>query len=389
MSNAKEKRTHVEMPCRIIYEAGKRSHNNTSVALPLAKIPLSCNAVEPESITLSMLGEEVNPTFITHDGVPMFSEEASLILYCKEHIAKHGRLVGTEAQEVKVKATYTEAELPNYNMEEIDTASGITKATRNLDAFYDLCKKRSLYSKTIRKPLHTFIVFGLIMLDEHGYVRRLDRLRDHIYNLNIDPSDLPLVCPKAEFDKWVTSYECSTPFRVPRPGEKCPICGKEFTIKDLYQPLTLLHRGLLNEVVHDKCKFEFEYYLEINTLLFDIVDQVYTNLSKFEILNNPNLLDKEHLHIPWILVHTPCGDIKLGRKYKKITIEWQANFKPFDIAGLNYMSKCVKWTDDRACFSEVEKGTTSTTGIRGIAVESVADAVEALRKAHNLAFFSK
>lgn len=388
MSNAKEKRTHVEMPSRIIFEPSEK-RPGASTVLPLAKIPLSCNAVDPESIKLSFFGEELIPTIVTHDGVPQFSEEASLVLYCKEHIAKHGRLVGTEAKEVTVSATYTETEQPICDSEKIDTISSIQQAVTSLEAFYELCRLRKLYAKTSRKSLHTFVVFGRIQLDEHGNVRRLDHLRDHVYNLNIDPSELPLVCPRADFEKYVTSYDCSTPFRVPMPGEKCPVCGKEITIDDLYTPLTLLNKGLRTEVVHDKCKHEFEYYLEIKTLLFDIVDQIYPNLCKFEILDNPNLLDKEHLHIPWILVHTQCGDIKLGRKYKKITIEWQANFKPFDIAGLNYLSHCVKWTEDRACFSEIEEGTTSKTGIRGIAVDKVSTAVEALSKAHHLAFFSK
>lgn len=389
MSNAKEKRTRVEMPCRIIYEAGKRSYNNTPVALPLAKIPLSCNAVEPESIKLSMFGEDVIPTLITYDGVPKFSEEASLILFCKEYIAKEGRLVGTEAQDVKVQATYTEAEQPTYDVEEIDTISEIEQAITSLELFYDLCLERQFYAKTIRKSLHSFIIFGRILLDEHGLVRRIDRMRDHIYNLEIAPDDLPLVCTKEHFSKYVTSYECSTPFRVPCPGEKCPVCGREFTIKDLYEPLTLISHGLWDEVVHDKCKQEFEYYLEIKTLVFDIVDSVYTNRCKFEILPNPNLLDKANLHIPWVLVHTPCGDIKLGRKYGKFTIEWQSNYKPFDISGFNYMEKSIKWTEDRTCFTTAEKGTTSTTGVRGIVVENVADAIEVLRKAHSLAFFPK
>lgn len=394
MSNAKEKRTsadvghHVDEPCRIIYDVGSRKPHISS-PLPLAKIPLNYKPVVPSSIKLTMFGEEIVPTHITPDGIPKFSEEASLILYCKEHFAKHGRITGTTPVEVTVNATYVEAEELICDEEKIDTLAGIQEAITSLDTFYELCQKRSIYAKNSRKTLNTFIVFGRVLLDERGYIRRLDRIRDHIYNLNISPEDLPVVCTKAEFDKYATTYECTTPFRVPAPGEKCPICGREFTIADLYKALTVMNTGLFQEVVHDSCKHEYEYYLELKTLLFDIVDQAYPNLCKFEILDNPNLLDKAHLHLPWVLVHTQSGDIKLGRKYDKITIEWQPNFKAFDIAGLNHMTSCVKWTSDASCFTEIGAGLTCQTGVRGIAVSKVSEAVEALTKAHKLAFFSR
>ena len=389
MSKDKDNRTtHVEKARHIIYGLGEKRPSLSS-PLPLAKIPLSNKPVAPDSIKLHMLGEEIIPTFITHDGVPKFSEKASLILYCKEHIARHGRLVGTEKQEVNVIATYTECEPPLYGKEEIDTAAGIQNALTSLEDFYSLCQKRAFYSKSSPGHLHCFIVYGRIMLDEHGYIRRLDRIRDHIYNLNIEPEELPIVCTREEFDKYATTYDCSNAFRIPAPGEKCPICGREFTIEDLKEALTTMNTGMFQEVVHDKCKHQYEYHLEIKTLVFDIADHVYPGLCKFEILSNPNLLDKVHSHIPWILIHTQDGDIKLGHKYQRINIEWQPNFRPFDISGLNNMQNCVKWADGCACSAVIMKGTTSTTGVRGISVDKVSDAVEALKQAHNLAFFSK
>jgi len=73
---------------------------------------------------------------------------------------------------------------------------------------------------------------------------------------------------------------------------------------------------------------------------------------------------KKYDFIPWFLFHTIDGDIIMGWRQRVISIEWQANYKPFDFDEMFKNEKVTKWNKD---------------GIRGIHACSKDDAFNYLK----------
>ncbi|MBQ6860696.1 MAG: hypothetical protein IJO08_03520 [Clostridia bacterium] len=338
-------------------------------------ISLNKKPADPESVTVKMYGEEIFPNDFDITGMPIFSTEASLVLATKRRIISGNRMPHKMPESMKVEVSYREASY-DFSLDEIDTLEGVKASLSDLNAFGELCRKRYLASIQLRKPLHCFVLFGRIMLDEHGYTRRINSLSDHKYSLTVLPEEVPEICTREEFDKIVTFFNSESTPAIPKSGDKCPCCGKLFTIESLKEDL-----GYLNgKIAHKECMHNYQYHKEIDSLIFGVIDSVYQGNVPFEILPNPAIYNKDAQHIPWFLVHTSSGDIVIGRKCGKISIEWQENFRPFDLAIFNNDSRVVKWFGGSPCFKQIARGEAPLDGKRGIIALTEKDAIAYLMK---------
>ena len=342
-------------------------------------ISLNKKPADPDSITIKMFGEEIFPNDFDITGMPIFSEEASLVLATKKRIISGNRTSHNMPEKLNVEVSYREADY-NFSLDEIDTVDGIKASLADLTTFTELCRKRYLATIQLRKPLNCFVLFGRIMLDEHGYIRRIRNLSDHKYSLTVLPEELPEVCTREEFDKIVTFFDSATNHAIPQNGEKCPCCGKVFTINSLKEDLDYVN----HKIAHKECIQNYHYYAEIDSLIFNIIDSVYPDKVAFDVLPNPAIYNKELQHIPWFLVHTRFGDIKIGRKCGKISIEWQENFRPFDICIFNNDQRVVKWFDHSPCFKQIAHGEAPLDSKRGILALTEKDAIDYLLRVHTI-----
>lgn len=356
----------------------KKFTDNSTVTIPLCR-----QHVRPESVKLSISGkEELIPQYFSDSGTPSFSPEASLILYCKDRLASEKRLVGQPVEDFFISASYEETSY-DFTLDEIDSLNGIINSLSSLQSFNELCGKRKAYTSKFEKKLNAFVVFGRILLDENGYVRRMNRLKNHHYDVTVEPDELPVVCTREQFENMVTFFECNSDTNIPKSGDFCPCCGKVFEIDDLKEHLST-HNG---KIIHDKCLKNYEFHAEIKKLIFDIIDVVFEPYCKFEILPNPSAFNPSTSHLPWFMVHTRFGDIKIGSRYSKIHIEWQENYKPFDIAIFNKFIGATKWYTGSSTFKEIPEGTAPTNVRRVVCAQNKEDAIAILQLATKSANF--
>lgn len=347
-------------------------------------VPLSSQHVNPSSVKLFISGkEEIVPQYFSNKGTPVFSPEASLILYCKERLATEKRVIGAPEENFFITANYQTMSY-DFSLEEIDSITGVIAALSDLKSFNELCGKRKAYASKFNKPLHCFVVFGRLMLDEQGGVRRMTRLKNVSYDIVISPDELPIVCSREQFEDFVTFFETDNSSNIPQAGETCPCCGKQFVIDDLRTSL-VSHHG---KPVHEECLKTYEYYREVKNLIFDIVDTVFAPAVSFEILPNPAVFNKSVAHLPWFMVHTRSGDFKIGSKYDKICIEWQENFKPFDIAILNKFTTATKWYSNSATFKEINPGVAPVNAKRVVCASTKEEAIAILQTVNSVSNFS-
>ena len=358
----------------------KNFDGNSTVSVPLCR-----QHVIPGSVKLSISGkEEIVPQYFSTAGTPVFSPEASLILYCKERLATEKRVIGNFKEDFFISADYA-TESFDFSLEEIDSLNGVISALSDLKSFNNLCGKRKAYASQFNTPLHCFVIFGRIMLDEQGYVRRMTRLKNHVYDVVVAPDELPIVCSREQFEKTVTFFESDSTTNIPNDGDVCPCCGKKFNIDDLKHHIASRH----GKPIHEECLKNYEYYCEVKKLIFDIVDKVFEPTTSFEVLPNPSVFNKSVAHLPWFMVHTRIGDFKIGSKYDKVYIEWQENFKPFDIAILNKFTTATKWYTGSTTFKEIPCGIAPKDAKRVACASTTEEAIAILQtvtKNHNFSY---
>lgn len=299
-----------------------------------AQIPISHIPVDQESLKLTCLDTPLIPNSFDAMGIPCFSKEAALILHCKEKLTREGRMPMVYDDDFYVKASFKSRNDEDISLDEINTVEGISKSLTSLESFNELCIKRKVYANTHSfRDLNGFIIYGRIYLDEVGCVQRISTMRNHFYGYRVSPSELPIVISQEEFYKIVTAIDLSLEPCIPKANDKCPCCGKPFTISSLQEELVLLD----GNIAHEQCLKTYEYYAEIEKIIFDIIDVAFASYRcnkaiQFDIIPHPSARFTPSLaHMPWFLVHLSYGDIKIGSLQNKITIEWQENYPAFKI----------------------------------------------------------
>ena len=322
---------------------------------------------DPKTMKITCQGETLIPESFNIYGEPIFSEETALLYTWR------GRELSRNAENLSsylpVEVSYEKREF-TVPWTEFDTIEGIESSLKNLGTFHKMLDYRRLWHKARNKYLNEFIVLGRYYLDIFGQVLT-------ITETEIPAKDVPKVCSVFYYKSLLSKNGFTSSYRalVPKKGDVCPCCGKKFTMTDLRKNVSF---DLVNgKIAHETCKKTYYHHLEIDKLTRCLVDLVYDEKPKFDLLPNgywPGLV-----YIPWFLFHTSNGDILIGWRKRVISIEWQENFKPFDMAIFS-SEDVTKWCGDIGIqFKHFDSGILPTNVKRGIHAWGVDKAIEYLR----------
>lgn len=317
----------------------------------------------PETVEVTVLGERLIPESFNIYGWPRFTEETTLLFEWREN--ERRRWPGKENFILKARVSYEERVF-NVPRRQFDTVEGIEKCLGDLESFNQMLCNRRLF-RTTGKELKEFVVFGKYWLDRFGQVWVGNTPEEFI-------KTVPEVITRRKFSLMTENITFSFGSYIPEAGSICPCCGKEFTIEDV----TYGKFGVIEgKICHDECRRKYERYREIDRLSRLIVDVVYDK-PLYDLLPNGYCHMECCTHIPWLKFHTPDGDIIIGWRKRVVSIEWQENFKPFDMAVFN-SENVTKWVGDDNIYKAIPEGTIQTNVKRGIHAWGMDKACEYLK----------
>lgn len=322
----------------------------------------------PSTVKVSYMGAPINPESFTLAGSPIFSEEMTDLYLWKDYQRLHHEPDSNyDATIFDVTYEKMEFNIPKYMF---DSTDGIRKSLKSLAAFHEMLNLRKLWTLNNKgKKLNEFVVYGKYVLDSLGQIL-LIKYFDYEYTM-------PDVCTLEYFRENVKTFGTTHHPPIPKSNSACPCCGKKFSLSDLKKTAF----GLVNgKIAHESCRKTYYHAKEINEMTSNIMDLVYKDCPDFDLLPNGYCNQDCCSHIPWFKFHTPDGDIVIGWRKRVISIEWQENFKPFDMAIFN--GECVtKWADKFYDLPKnVKPGNLPTAGKRGIHAWGREKAIEYLQK---------
>ena len=323
----------------------------------------------PKTMEITCQGEPLIPERFNIYGEPIFSEETAMLYTWKgRELSRNDK---NSSSFLPVEVHYEKQEFTT-SWTEFDTVQGIENSLRSLTAFHEMLNNRRLWHKAKNKYLKEFVVLGRYYLDIFGQVLTITKA-------DITSKVVPKVCSLDDFKRLLSEdgyFSSSFSSLIPRKGDVCPCCGKKFTMTDLRKGTSF---DLVNgKIAHETCKKNYYHHREIDKISRCLVDLVYDEKPKFDLLPNGYWPDCDY--IPWFLFHTSDGDILIGWRKRVISIEWQENFKPFDMAIFN-SENVTKWCGDAGIsYKRIRAGTLPTCAKRGIHAWGTEKAIEYLRK---------
>jgi hypothetical protein len=258
-------------------------------------------------------GKEIVPESFNEYGEPIFSEEFAEFMKLKKEEVKKGFY---DKFSILFNVVYKERKI-TIPLEDYDSIEGIEKYITCLDDFQKLIKIRKMHLKAYPdSELNQFIIFGKYFFDKFGNTTRITY---------INPiENIPDVCKKDDFLKMVSLFTekwINTDF-VPKDNTICPICSQEFTIEDLKNS----EFDLINSrICHETCKNSYIEKKNIWHIVKDIMEYVYPNCTYETWEYSPVFTN------PALLFKTEDGDIRIRRLGSEYYIEWQSNFKEFNL----------------------------------------------------------
>lgn len=314
----------------------------------------------PETVRVTLLGEELIPESFDCYGHPNFSEEQQMLYLYKseEYKRKHG-----ENAVLKAEIIYTERHF-DVPRDSFDSVEGISKSLTNLSDLNEMLNNRKRFRKAhLDKYLNTYMIFGCFSLDRFGQI------------MSVRKSDKNKMVSIGNVETYENFLENNEDFRltdggyvIPSANSVCPCCGKQFTIRDLRENPCVLEEG---KCYHESCWKEYSGLTGIDKLTRRLMSVVY-KFKDYTYELKPNTWpDCEH--IPSVLFHTIDGDIIMswGWRERVISIEWQENYKPFDMEKLFGDERVDKWDKD------------GKRGIYAWSSEKAFDYLQAVRKEVN------
>lgn len=296
----------------------------------------------PETVKVTLLGEPIIPVSFDYYGHPNFTQEQSDFFLFKQESLK--KLNGGNSISLELEVIYEERifDVPRRTF---DTINGIEKALSSLSSLNELLQNRELFCKThYGVPLNEFVLFGYILLEKFGRVMSLKKSARGKFISSSSIEDFALFKKNNKGGDFVFSTSTSRCYDIPTAGSFCPCCGKIFTIDDMwYNPCVCID----DKFYHDSCWSNYRRLKEVYKLTNLMMDLIYKESDyHFELLPNGYCQEDCCSHIPWILFHTIDGDIIIGWRKHVISIEWQKNYKPFDINKLFEKEDVTKWNEN-------------------------------------------
>lgn len=181
------------------------------------------------------------------------------------------------------------------------------------------------------------MLFGCFWLDQFGQIMSVEKMAKGKLRTNGDVED---------FEAFRTHNSegftfTSDGYAIPTAGSVCPCCGKTLTIDDVKNNPCVYVDG---KFYHDSCWRNYRKLTEVDKFTRRMVGVLYKDSDyQFELLPNGYCNQDCYSHIPWFLFHTIDGDIIMGWRKRVISIEWQENYKPFDMNELFGTEDVTKW----------------------------------------------
>lgn len=312
----------------------------------------------PETVKVFVCGKPLIPKSFDCYGQPLFTAEQALAFtYQKQDLDLRS---GKDYSNLKAEVLYEERPF-TVDPKTFDTAAGIRKALSNLKDLNQMLDNRRVFYKCNGSPenkLHEFFIFGYMHLDQFGQVWSL--CSKDIGKLKARSDVMAMESMWKRNRNKMVSF--GSAYVIPREGTICPCCGKEFTIEDIKTNPMVKRDG---KVYHESCWQSYRGLKEIDFFARQLMGTLYNDTDyMYELLPN-YYWGKEYDFIPWFLFHTIDGDIIMGWRKRVISIEWQANYKPFNFYELFKGEDVTKWNKN---------------GFRGIHAWSKDDAYKYLKK---------
>ena len=304
---------------------------------PKGRIQLD-KLADPNTVVVSLQGEIIEPESFDCFGHPVFSEEQEQMYRHKN--AEYKRQ-GSSSEPLLVEVSYEE-DLFEIPQDEFDSVEGLSRHLRELWDLNDVLNYRKRFRlANPNKKLNEFMLFGKYRLDSYGQIQTLSTKYWDKVKVNAD------VEPYQEFRNNNFEYTLSTnDFIIPEPEAYCPCCAKDFTLEDIKrEPVILIHSR--SRAYHNECWKKYKRDMIIEDFTTDLMSYNYSNKDYcYETIPNGYCNQECCEHIPWFLFHTIDGDIIMGWRKRVISIEWQENYKDFDMRELFKDEEVTKWNHD-------------------------------------------
>jgi len=294
----------------------------------------------PLTVRVSLNGKEIIPASFDCFGYPIFSHEQAKIYEIKNFEYKKN---SKKKEDLKFKVSYR-VDSSWTSRYFFDTQDGIGKSLVGLREFNRVLDDRKRYlKKHPHERLNQFVVFGKFLLDERAQVLGIDRNQK---------GKVVTKSPVESLEEFKKNNPLGYTFvrgelSIPKHHSICPCCGKHITIYDVKDHYCV---SVNDKFYHESCYHELQKYNEIIEIIINIVGCAYgQDEYQYELLPNGYCNSLCCAHIPWFLVHTKYGDIVIGKRKRVISIEWQENFKPFDMNELFANEDVTKWSENGKC----------------------------------------
>lgn len=305
---------------------------------PIGHITLDKLAI-PETVKVTLLGEPIIPESFNCYGHPNFTEEQEMLYMFKEEELK--RKNGGEYTPLKAEIVYEEKffDVPRSTF---DTVRGIEKSLLSLSDLNEMLQNRRIFLKAHESErLNEYMLCGCFWLDQFGQIMSVEKTAKGKLKTKGDVEEYETFCRHNSKGFNLTSNG----YAIPTAGSACPCCGKTFTIEDVKDNPCVYVDG---KFYHDSCWRNYRKLTEVDKFTRRMMSVLYKDADyQFELLPNGYCNQDCCSHIPWFLFHTIDGDIIMGRRKRVISIEWQENYKPFDINELFGTEEVTKWGNGR------------------------------------------
>lgn len=311
----------------------------------------------PETVKVTVNGEEVVPTGFDIYGQPLFTKEQCELIEFKEEALR--REMNDPNYELKAEVQYEEKmfDVPRTNF---DSVNGIQESLQSLSTLSKMLKNRKIYHKAYPKDmLNEFVLFGYIKLEcADGVSFTTDRTQF--------TADVEIF----QYFKNRNEQTCmfgQSAYTIPAPHSVCPCCGQTITIHDVKNNPCVKAHG---KVYHERCWQQFRKLSEID-FFTSVISGTYSFTEfKFDFREKEG---KEPYYSEAVF-HTVDGDVKISRYGEFTEIKWLDNYKPFDLnrvlRELNkgnatdgerkvfFIEDC--WNNAHACIYKARKATKRT-----------------------------
>lgn len=291
---------------------------------------------DPSTVKVMLLGEELIPSSFSIYGEPNFTEQQEMLFMYKEEEIRRS----TKDFKFRLEAEVTyEERIFDVPRAQFDTVQGIRRSLSNLEMLNEMLENRRLFSKVYGNSarLNEFMLFGCFWLDTFGQIMSVEKTTFGKLKVTRDIERYEEFC--ANNGGFTLT---SGGYNIPKADSICPCCGKKITIEDIKNNPCVYEEG---EMHHDACLRNYKKLTEIDKFTRRLMDLIYKEEDyTFDLLPNGYCSQYCCSHKPWFMFHTPDGDIEMGWRKRVISIEWQENYKPFDME-LFKDEDVTKWGD--------------------------------------------